>query len=159
MGRWGDDTIRDVYGKTGGYCRYCGKKIAYVNYGNLSSRGSWEIDHSNPVSLGGTDYFRNLWPACTECNRAKGTMTGPLIHASIWRRTRPSSLPLGRFHHCDSRCVSRGHSPELALQCCGGSMRAPNTLPTCAQLISYPDSGWDLQDSAARATVPEPSNG
>ncbi len=77
MGRWGDDTIRNVYDKTGGYCRYCGKKIAYVNYGDLSSRGSWEIEHSNPVSLGGTDYFRNLWPACPECNRAKGTMTGP----------------------------------------------------------------------------------
>jgi hypothetical protein len=27
------------------------------------------------LSRGGTDYFRNLWPSCIDCNREKCDMT------------------------------------------------------------------------------------
>jgi len=73
---WDGNTLDWVYDRTGGYCRYCGKKIYWSNYGRLDGRGAWEVDHSVPVSLGGTDYLRNLWPACIDCNRDKGTMKG-----------------------------------------------------------------------------------
>ena len=33
---------------------------------------SWEIDHRNPVSKGGTDHRRNLRALNTEANREKG---------------------------------------------------------------------------------------
>ena len=74
---WDEDTLDWVYDRTNGYCRYCGMKLARINYGRPGARGAWEVDHSVPVALGGTDYLRNLWPACIECNRDKGTLTGP----------------------------------------------------------------------------------
>lgn len=61
-----------IYRKTNGYCPICGKKLARKNYGKLGTKGSWEIDHSNPVSRGGTKYYRNLRPTCPSCNRSKG---------------------------------------------------------------------------------------
>jgi 5-methylcytosine-specific restriction endonuclease McrA len=73
---WDWDTLNWVYDRTDGYCRYCGKKIYWRNYGKPDQRGPWEVDHSVPLALGGTDYLRNLWPACTDCNRDKGTMPG-----------------------------------------------------------------------------------
>ena len=73
---WEDDTLGWVYDRTDGHCRYCGKKLFWSNYGAPGERGSWEVDHSVPIARGGTDYLRNLWPACTDCNRDKGAMTG-----------------------------------------------------------------------------------
>ena len=71
-----DDAINDVYDKTDGYCYYCGKKLSFKNYGNVGEHGAWEIDHSNPKSKSGTNYFRNLVPACVFCNRDKGAKSG-----------------------------------------------------------------------------------
>jgi 5-methylcytosine-specific restriction endonuclease McrA len=69
---YSDDALNYVYDKNGGYCWWCGKKLSWVNYGIPGAYGSWEVDHSNPVSRGGTDYLRNLVPACVGCNRSKG---------------------------------------------------------------------------------------
>ena len=66
--------LSDIYDKTNGYCRYCGKKLAWRNYGILGAKAAWEVDHGIPLSRGGSDYFRNLWPACVECNREKSDM-------------------------------------------------------------------------------------
>jgi 5-methylcytosine-specific restriction endonuclease McrA len=70
------ERLRQVYDKTGGYCEYCGKKIAFKNYGKSKERGSWEVDHSIPLSRGGTDNLNNLFPTCTDCNREKGDLLG-----------------------------------------------------------------------------------
>jgi 5-methylcytosine-specific restriction endonuclease McrA len=70
-----DELLSEIYDKTNGYCRYCGKKLAWRNYGILGARATWEVDHGIPLSRGGSDYFRNLWSACIECNREKGDMT------------------------------------------------------------------------------------
>src|SRR5947209_9274613 len=75
-GRFDREDLEDIFGKTKGYCRYCGKQLAWSNYGRVGDRGAWEVDHSVPVSRGGTDYLRNLWPACVACNSEKGTLTG-----------------------------------------------------------------------------------
>ncbi len=74
--QWNDDTLAWVFDKTGGYCRYCEKRLSWINYASPGFRGAWEVDHSVPLALGGTDYLSNLWPACMECNRDKGTMKG-----------------------------------------------------------------------------------
>lgn len=73
---WDWDTLNWVYDRRDGYCRYCEKKIYWTNYGKPDQRGAWEVDHSVPLAVGGTDYLSNLWPACTDCNRDKRTMTG-----------------------------------------------------------------------------------
>jgi len=41
------------------------------SYGNPSKMG-WEIDHSKPQKLGGTDHLNNLQPMNWEANREKG---------------------------------------------------------------------------------------
>ena len=72
---YNDELLSEIYDKTNGYCRYCGKKLAWRNYGFLGARATWEVDHGIPLSRGGSDYFRNLWSACIDCNREKGDMT------------------------------------------------------------------------------------
>jgi len=70
-----DETLSYIYNKTGGCCRYCGKKLSWSKYAVIDARGAWEVDHGIPLSKGGTDYLQNLWPACLYCNRMKGDMT------------------------------------------------------------------------------------
>jgi len=70
------ETLRRIYRKTNGRCRYCGKKLAWKNYGRPWARAAWEVDHSIPISRGGTDHLNNLFPACIRCNREKRDMTG-----------------------------------------------------------------------------------
>ena len=83
-----DETVNDVYEKTDGYCYYCGKRLSLKNHGRFGNRGAWEIDHSNPKSKGGTDYLRNLVPACVACNRNKSARRG----SSYKRNFEPKTL-------------------------------------------------------------------
>jgi 5-methylcytosine-specific restriction endonuclease McrA len=76
--------LRAIYDKTDGHCNLCGKKLSFVNYGAQSGRAPWEVDHSNPVSTGGTNYKRNLKPACPDCNRSKGATRRPAFHKKSW---------------------------------------------------------------------------
>jgi 5-methylcytosine-specific restriction endonuclease McrA len=47
-------------------CQYCGRRPPEV---------SLEVDHRVSVAEGGTDDIDNLFSACTECNRGKGTQS------------------------------------------------------------------------------------
>ncbi|MCU4677647.1 HNH endonuclease [Catenovulum sp. 2E275] len=46
--------------------------LAKKNYGVVGMRGAWEVDHSIPISKGGSNHLNNLFPACIPCNRKKG---------------------------------------------------------------------------------------
>ena len=70
------DDINYVYDKNNGHCIYCEKRLAFVNYGKYGKRGSWHIDHSRSRAKGGSDYRRNLVPACIKCNLDKSTSSG-----------------------------------------------------------------------------------
>jgi len=67
------ETQIKVYKKTDGCCHICSKKLAKKNYGVIGSRGAWEIDHSIPISKGGSNGLNNLQPCCIKCNRTKGS--------------------------------------------------------------------------------------
>lgn len=64
-------TLRQIYDRTSGYCHICHKKLAFNKYGKVGARSSWEVEHSNPRCLGGTDRLTNLYAACISCNRQK----------------------------------------------------------------------------------------
>jgi len=66
-----EEELSEIYDKTDGYCFYCGKKLAFTNYGRHGEKGSWHVEHKNPKARGGSDYFRNLVPACIDCNLDK----------------------------------------------------------------------------------------
>ncbi|MGB4655469.1 MAG: HNH endonuclease signature motif containing protein [Bacteroidales bacterium] len=41
------------------------------SYGKTSKMG-WNVDHSKPISLGGTDHLNNLQPMNSKVNSSKG---------------------------------------------------------------------------------------
>ena len=75
---YSEEELTYIYDKTRGYCHICGQKVYYSNYIGFTSdphaRSAWEVEHSNPRARGGTDYYRNLFPACVFCNRSKGAL-------------------------------------------------------------------------------------
>ncbi|MDH5648587.1 MAG: HNH endonuclease [Gammaproteobacteria bacterium] len=66
------EQLRKIYNRTDGGCHICHKKLSFCNYGKISGRAPWEIEHSSPRSRGGTDHLNNLYAACPSCNRSKG---------------------------------------------------------------------------------------
>lgn len=50
----------------------CGNPIKWSEYGNTQSKNGWEIDHTKPVALNGSDDLFNLQPLQWETNRSKG---------------------------------------------------------------------------------------
>jgi hypothetical protein len=88
---YSEEVLNSIYDKNDGCCYYCGKRLAFKNYGRIYERGAWEVDHSVPKSRGGTSYLRNLVPACVDCNRSKGTRMGKSVRASSSQSTSSSS--------------------------------------------------------------------
>ena len=91
-----DDELSDIYDKTEGYCHHCGKRLAWINYGVPGARAAWEVDHSNPLSRGGTNYYRNLVPSCIPCNRSKGALQSREFRDYLYPRTFTTRRTFGR---------------------------------------------------------------
>lgn len=85
------ETLEYIYRKTDGYCHICKKKLSLKNYARQGYRGAWEVEHSNPKAGGGTDYLRNLFPACINCNREKGAVTTRTARTWHGRKRTPLS--------------------------------------------------------------------
>jgi hypothetical protein len=88
---YNEETLNDIYDRTDGRCHICGKKLSFVNYANPGGKGAWEIEHSNPRAKGGSDYLRNLYPACMTCNREKGTASTRTARGWYGRKKAPLS--------------------------------------------------------------------
>lgn len=86
-----NETLNRIYDRTDGRCHICGKKLGFVNYASPGRRGAWEVDHSNARANGGSDYLRNLLPACVSCNREKGTRAAKTARAWHGRKRAPLS--------------------------------------------------------------------
>ena len=68
-------TVRfEVFMRDGFRCVYCGRD---------SQQSVLELDHIEPVSLGGSDDPWNLVAACTACNSAKSNKFWPLRHLPL----------------------------------------------------------------------------
>jgi len=55
-----------IFESTDGRCHLCWRQLSRRSYAR-----TWESDHSVAKDRGGSDYFRNLKPACISCNRSK----------------------------------------------------------------------------------------
>jgi 5-methylcytosine-specific restriction endonuclease McrA len=73
----------EVYEKSDGKCRYCGKRLSIKNHGQPGQRGAWEIDHSRSRANGGSDHLNNLVAACVDCNQEKGSRNGKSFKAAL----------------------------------------------------------------------------
>lgn len=85
------DQLDRVFSSTHGRCHLCGKTLYRANYALQGERGAWEVEHSVPRSMGGTDTLRNLKPACIACNREKGVISTRAIRARSGRSRAPMS--------------------------------------------------------------------
>jgi 5-methylcytosine-specific restriction endonuclease McrA len=86
-----EELLNRIYNRTDGYCHICGKRLSFMNYGELGSRGAWEVDHSLCKAKGGTTRICNLFPACIPCNRRKATYTTKTARAWHGRTRAPLS--------------------------------------------------------------------
>ncbi len=55
-----------IYDKMNGHCAYCGCKLDIK---------AMQVDHIEPLSRGGADELRNMFPSCRSCNHFKDGMT------------------------------------------------------------------------------------
>ena len=70
-----EEKKRQVFQRDDYTCVFCGH------------RGNWRtmvVDHSLPISRGGTDHMNNLQTVCRTCNAQKGDMTSGEFRR--WRR-------------------------------------------------------------------------
>jgi len=86
-----DEDMKRIFSRTEGSCHICRGKLCFSNHGKLGRRGGWEIEHSVPVSKGGTDHLNNLYAACISCNRSKGNATTRTARAEHGHRKAPPS--------------------------------------------------------------------
>ncbi len=56
-----------------GICALCGRKIAHGE--------EWDIDHTTPLALGGSNELENLTPAHVDCHRGRGGKTAGDVKA------------------------------------------------------------------------------
>ena len=67
------ERLFSIFSKTHGNCHICHGRLVFPCYGvSDAERGGWEVEHSIPKSLGGTEHLNNLYPAHISCNRSKG---------------------------------------------------------------------------------------
>lgn len=84
-----DDTLNWIYDRTDGYCHLCCKKLSFINYSRYGAKGAWEVEHSIPLSQGGTDHLNNLYPACISCNRSKAVQSSRTARSQYGRKRAP----------------------------------------------------------------------
>lgn len=84
--------LEKLFDKTSGKCHICHKGLCFTNFGATWLRGAWEIEHSVPKSLGGTNHFNNLFPAHVSCNRSKSNNSTRSARAKYGKTRAPYSV-------------------------------------------------------------------
>lgn len=82
-------TLTRIYDRTDGDCHICGTGLCYSNYGCVGYRGAWEVEHSVPLSCGGTNHLNNLFAAHIRCNRSKRACSSKVARAQHGRSRAP----------------------------------------------------------------------
>jgi hypothetical protein len=83
------ETLRRIFDRTDGDCHICYGKLCFSNYANWGSRGAWEVEHSRPLSQGGTNHLNNLYAAHITCNRSKAAQPSRKARGEYGRKRAP----------------------------------------------------------------------
>lgn len=83
------ETLRRIFERTDGDCHLCCGRLCFNNYANYGSRGAWEVEHSVPLSQGGTNRLNNLYAAHISCNRSKAAQSTRKRRARYGRTRAP----------------------------------------------------------------------
>src|ERR1700755_2796787 len=83
------ETLRRIFDRTDGDCHLCCRRLSFSNYADHGSRGAWEVEHSVPVSQGGTDHLNNLYAAHISCNRSKAAQSSRKARSQYGRKRAP----------------------------------------------------------------------
>lgn len=117
---YSDERLTQIYDKTSGKCHVCCVKLAFRNYGRYGERGAWEVEHSRPRALGGTEHLNNLYAAHIYCNRNKRTNSTRFCRAQYSRSRAPLSVSSRKQQKSDN-AISGGLSGALI----GGALAGP----------------------------------
>jgi hypothetical protein len=90
--KYSEEKLNDVFDRTDGRCHLCHRTLTFSNYGELGARGAWEVEHSIPKALGGSDHLNNLYPSCVPCNRSKGVGSTRTVRARSGKSRAPFSV-------------------------------------------------------------------
>src|SRR5439155_18112959 len=104
-----DETRSRIYDRTGGNCHLCGKKLSFQHYGIVGARGAWEVEHSIPQSLGGTDHLNNLYAACIACDSREGDKLDKNGSGLEWPLPR-AAVSRAQKRHPDRQPLEPGHN-------------------------------------------------
>jgi len=91
VAKWTEDELDRILQGTSAKCHLCHSRLARKNHGVVGARGAWHVDHSLARVRGGTDYLRNLKPACINCNCSKGGGSNRTIRARHGKTQAPLS--------------------------------------------------------------------
>ena len=83
------ETLRWIFDRTDGDCHLCCERLCFSNYGKHGRRGAWEVEHSVPLSQGGTNRLNNLYAAHIACNRSKAAQSTRKTRARYGRKRAP----------------------------------------------------------------------
>jgi 5-methylcytosine-specific restriction endonuclease McrA len=89
---YSDEKLERIFDRTSGYCHICCGKLSYCNYNLRGRRGAWNVEHSKPKALGGTDHLNNLYAAHITCNEAKQISCTRRARAAYGRTRAPYSV-------------------------------------------------------------------
>jgi hypothetical protein len=90
--KYSDERLEQIFDKTSGYCHLCWGRLAFSNYGQRNRRGGWNVEHSRPRALGGTDHLNNLYPAHIDCNERKSAASTRRSRQTYGRTRAPYSV-------------------------------------------------------------------
>jgi len=106
------DRLEAIFERTNGICH---RRAAWKNYGKVGAQGGWEVDHSVPRALGGTDRLSNLLPAHIRCNRSKQAASSCSARGQYGKRRAPLSARRRREKRVGNGLVGAGLGWTLAM--------------------------------------------
>ena len=82
-----------IFNMTGGKCFYCGCTLDFQNF---------HVDHVIPKAKGGTD-FKNIVPACPDCNMAKSDLSIEEFRLKIYESVSKTHVGrvISKYYHIE----------------------------------------------------------